>query len=242
MSTAGLLSLHPLAIADVGLPLKNEIMTWNEIFDLLKNFGFFGFFMWGIQKIINNSADMKMEKFRNDFEHNTIKFQNDLNIERDKLKLKIEKLKYKNSKLHDKQADVIENLYGKLVSLDKVIREFTATLKILPKNEREREIAKKKKLDNINISFSDFSNYFAVNKIFFNQRICDTIEELLKIYHKKMNEYIFPAILKREGIERKEMKEELEKSREAAKYIKDEIPKRLVIIEEEFRKILNVAE
>lgn len=215
-------------------------MSWMDIINLLKNIGFFGFIVWGVQRIITNSADKKMENFRSEIEVKNRKLQSELDIERDKLKVQIEEIKWKNSKLHDKQAEIIEFLYNKLVNLDKSIRKYTAIVKLVPIDELERKKTEKQQLTDVEHNFTEFLDYFESNKIFFNEKICKAIEELISIYNDKMHDYIFSKDLIREGMELSDIKEELKKSHEAAIFIKREMPSKLKIIEDEFRKILTV--
>jgi hypothetical protein len=216
-------------------------MSWTELIELLKDLGIFGFIIWGVQSIINKSASKKMENFRNEMEFKTRKLQSELDVERDKLKLQIEEIKYKNSKLHDKQGEVIETLYKNLVLLSRSIRRYTAFVKLVPINEEERNQEERQQLTDIEENFAKFSEYFELNRIYFTEEMCKSIEDLSSIYNEKMHDYIFPKDLIKRGMEPIEIKEEIKKSHEAANFFQREIPGRLKIIEDEFRKILNVV-
>lgn len=197
--------------------------------ELLKDLGIIGLVVVLIQSIMNFFLNRNFEKFKTQIEEEAKLTQN-----------KLDEIKYKNSKLHDKQADVIESLYQKLVKLNRSIRVYTAIVKLVPIDEEEKRKEENQQLSDIENDFKVLLEYFESNKIYFQEAIITEIEQLIGIYNEKMHDYIFPKNLMKKGMQRNELNEEMTKAHEAANFIRTEIPKKLKVIEIEFRKILNV--
>lgn len=214
-------------------------MNWNSLFELLKDLGIFGFIVWGVQRVINNSADKKMEVFKSEIELKAKNFQYALDIQRDKLQQGIEEIKYKNTKLHDKQAEAITSIYKMLVQLNTSIRAFISP-RYVPIDEQQQQEEERKQLSDIKDEFDTLSHNFESNRILFSEDMCTSIEALLEEFKTKMLDYLSPKFLKNMGMLPQQLKDDNLKAYDAAKHIRNIIPGKLRELENEFRRLLNV--
>lgn len=103
-----------------------------------------------------------------------------LNQQLESHKAELELLNVKQSRLHDKRIETIQELYEKLtefyVDLDTLIRWKNVT------GLSEQEI-KKQQFEEANKTFesgSKFSRYYLMNKLYFSKEMCVTIDEIIK--------------------------------------------------------------
>jgi hypothetical protein len=77
------------------------------------------------------------------------------------------------SKLHDKRAQVIQDLYGKLVALDTVIHSVLNRFQKVGEASLEEKVREYGKLHN------ELNEFFLPNRIFFGSETCRVIDDLL---------------------------------------------------------------
>lgn len=150
-------------------------------------------------------------------------------------KSELELINVKQSRLHDKRIETIQELYEKLtefyLDLDTLIRWKNVT------GLSDEEI-KKQQFEEANKTFesgSNFNKYYLMNKLYFSKEMCVTIEQIIKemrycqydltIQYQWMN---LSADLQMNSL--KQAKEKLEK----------EVPMLKEQIETKFREILGV--
>lgn len=158
-----------------------------------------------------------------------------LNQQLESHKAELELINVKQSRLHDKRIETIQELYEKLtefyMDLDTLIRWKNVT------GLSDDEI-KKQQFEEANKTFesgSKFSRYYLMNKLYFSKEMCATIDEIIKemrscqydltIQYQWMN---LSADLQMNSF--KQAKEKLEK----------EVPMLKEQIETKFREILGV--
>lgn len=159
-----------------------------------------------------------------------------LNQQLESHKAELELINIKQSRLHDKRIDTIQELYEKLtefyMDLDTLIRWKNVT------GLSDEEI-KKQQFEEANKTFesgSKFSRYYLMNKLYFSKEMCATIDEIIKemrscqydltIQYQWMN---LSADLQMNSF--KQAKEKLEK----------QVPMLKEQIETKFREILGVG-
>ncbi|PFB82926.1 hypothetical protein CN286_07970 [Bacillus anthracis] len=138
------------------------------------------------------------------------------------------------NKLHETRAEVIKDLYAKLVKLELSVKRLVTpegSVSLKSDDERSMEVLK---------SFIELDDFFEVNKIYFKGEIRELFEDL----EKKMriiqitfdSYYVFAEYLKFEDVEvMEERKQEMMDCIEKVPEIKE-------ILEEQFQKILGVIE
>ena len=111
-----------------------------------------------------------------DIENHKSKLQFESQMEVTKFKAQIEKTAFEHkvifSRLHDKRAEVIAELYSKIAIL---YREMTVFIKMALACE---EAARKNKLKKLWQVVNDFRDIYERNKIFLNANVCLKIEKL----------------------------------------------------------------
>jgi hypothetical protein len=103
-----------------------------------------------------------------------------LNQQLESHKAELELINVKQSRLHDKRIETFQELYEKLtefyLDLDTLIRWKNVT------NLSEDEI-KKQQFEEANKTFesgSKFSKYYLMNKLYFSNEMCSTIDEIIR--------------------------------------------------------------
>ncbi|PEQ04961.1 hypothetical protein [Bacillus toyonensis] len=138
------------------------------------------------------------------------------------------------NKLHETRAEVIKDLYAKLVKLELSVKRLVTPeggISFKSDEERSMEILK---------NFIELDDFFEVNKIYFKGEIRNLFEELeekMRIIQVTFDSYyVFSEHLKSEDVEvMEERKQEMMDCIEKVPEIKE-------ILEEQFQKLLGVIE
>jgi len=136
---------------------------------IIKVFGDLGIFAiaaFFIQKVIENSANKRLEEFKST-----------LSI-----------IQSKQTSLHNKRLIIIEKLYGKLVDLNTSMAVLINPLKQTAKDksfeEYEKELTEK-----AGLSYNAFNSFYQKNKIYFNENTNRLIDEILDEFNKAFWDY-----------------------------------------------------
>lgn len=188
------------------------------------------------------------ESIKNDFKESIETYKNKLDEE---LSLKIEPLKSELNKqnishqiqysyLHQERAKVLIELYQKLQELYSAMANWTAIVQpVFEDAEKERE----ERAIRANTALLDFKNYFQLNKLFFNQTFCSSIEVLIKEYWDKAWDFGYKQQRVLEGkLTREEFREYSKELSGISKELSQKIPPMIDEIEKICRGILNVEE
>ncbi|HGF6575976.1 TPA: hypothetical protein ACF2YW_000558 [Bacillus cereus] len=138
------------------------------------------------------------------------------------------------NKLHETRAEVIKDLYSRLVELELGVKNLIVPEGITyPKSENERSIAVIK-------NTIELEKFFKVNKLYFSTEICKLFEELElkmgKIIITFDTYYVFADKIKPEDIE------PMEERKQEMMHCIEKIPEIKSILETEFQKLLGVIE
>lgn len=186
------------------------------IIKIFTDLGFFAIAAFFIQKIIENSANKRLEEFKST----------------------LSVIQSKQTSLHNKRLKIIEELYEKLVDLNSTMAVLTSPLKQTTKDFKEYE---KELTEKASSSFNDFNSFYQKNKIYFNENTNQIIDEILNGFHKAFWDYHQFNFYKDTGVtEREHIIEARQKMTDAYKSVQNEIPKVRKKLEDEFRKLLNV--
>lgn len=159
-----------------------------------------------------------------------LKAKSDAEIERLKNSLQIAALEHqiRFSKLHERRAEIIAELYKQLVEVDRDSRLFVYSgYGPVDRKEQFNDIAGR------NIDFIQFIN---VNRIYIPLHVC----ELLDRYIMAMRSVVIDVNIYREvDVLSEKMREQDEVLRKAYSSVEKEIPKMKEAIDQEFRTILG---
>ena len=143
------------------------------------------------------------------------------------------KEKIKFSKLHEERAKVIKELYEKLVIFEESMKSLTSPMKFYG------DMKEKEKLKMSREKGHEFEVYYRKNKIYFDKKICDILEEILKeMKYSQITFSVYPDEIDATKIN--EPKEKWDERVSAWKRIVDKVPQLKEKLEEEFRIILVV--
>lgn len=190
------------------------------------------------KQIINQVLNKDLEKFKNQ-----------LQSENDKAKLKFEKeiesyradlnLFYtKQIQLYSKKSEVIESLYHKLIDLHDIMLEMTVSFRNI--TGKDEQTVQQEELDRVNLAAqkgNEFFKFYSTNKIYFEKETCQLIEELQKKFKETHTDYSFRHTF---GLPPSEMTYEMAKK--SVDRVREEIPKLMEKLENDFRQTLGVIE
>lgn len=158
-----------------------------------------------------------------------------LNQQLESHKAELELINVKQSRLHDKRIETIQELYEKLtefyMDLDTLIRWKNVT------GLSDKEI-KKQQFEEANKTFesgSKFSKYYLMNKLYFSKEMCATIDEIIK----EMRSCQYDLTIQYQWMD---LSADLQMSsfRQAKEKLEKDVPMLKEQIETKFREILGV--
>ncbi len=126
--------------------------------------------------IIDLIGNMGIEKYRNELEKETMKYQYSLDHN-------LEKFKIQYSRLHLEQAETIKELYKKLIIAVGSLEYLLRPIKINPSKTEEEAAQEVIELGN------DFFEFSSHNEIIFNEKTSELIENIKSKYLKVWNTY-----------------------------------------------------
>jgi len=178
-----------------------------------------------------------------------VKFKNKLITENVKANLEIEKqienykatLNLFNSKqiqLYSKQASIIETLYTYLTDVHWKMLDLTALLRnVTGKDDETISAEELERVDKTAEAGKIFFEYYRKNKIYFNQETCLLIESIQEKFRESHTDYSFKYLY---GLPPSELTYNMAKN--ANEKVRDEIPKLLKTLENDFRECLGVID
>lgn len=158
-----------------------------------------------------------------------------LNQQLESHKAELELINLKQSRLHDKRIETIQELYEKLtefyMDLDTLIRWKNVT------GLSDKEI-KKQQFEEANKTFesgSKFCRYYLINKLYFSKEMCATIDEIIK----EMRSCQYDLTIQYQWMN---LSADLQMSsfRQAKEKLEKDVPMLKEQIETKFREILGV--
>ncbi len=166
----------------------------------------------------------QIEQQNKDFQHQLDRTLNEFNI--------------RFSKLHEERAEVIKELYKRIVELHSAMVIFTRRVHVVIDNGDKEE---EERLISVNKALNEFHNFFIPNRIFFNKVLAGKLENLSKEYWNKGWDFAsMHGQFKAGGLTKEIVKSYLEKSRKITETIETDFVKLIEDLENEFRQMLGV--
>lgn len=208
-------------------------MDWSSA---IQNIGVFGvgsgILAYLIKQLFAISINRDLEKFKSDLKLLTIEHQ----------------IKY--SRLHSERAEILKNIYQKIVELQSTVNQIIYIRKTFPRTEDRvqqlQNLAEEFKL--LTERVKEFSAYFELNKLFFNEVLCQLIDNLLERFwniYRLMN--IVPPIPDHPIYKAHNFSLEdffVSENKEAISFLdmnNEEIPKLKQELENQFRNLMGVT-
>jgi len=170
-------------------------------------------------------------------------FNNYLNKKLETYKSQLDKAFYEHqikfSKLHEKRAEIISELYIKLIDAQISIKYFMSPVRYGKVDETNFETETMEK-------WKAFMNYFSYNEIFFNEATCVKIDSLIKLALDIWGNYELNKMsienIKDSPKESKEERVELrERKKEIYHILEKKFPEIENLLKADFRKIIGVS-
>jgi hypothetical protein len=195
-------------------------MDWVQTITYL---AFTGIFLYVFQRVINERAEKRVEKFKTSLQSEEFKHETQF------------------AKLHEERAKIIVEIYRRLDILERSLVPSSQGIHLLADLEIPKDLALEdsKKLFALTIEkFVDFRDYFTENRILLSKSLCKKIEELIHIYSDTLSdlEGSFDFVTPPTG----GLPHAIGSLWNAQKKIKVIIPPIKHEIEQEFRNILGV--
>lgn len=166
----------------------------------------------------------KLEQESKDFQHSLDLRLNDFNI--------------RFSKLHQDRAEVIKELYHKVIELQSGMTVFTRRIHpIIEDANKENE----ERIERVNKGFNAFVNFYLPNRIYFDRKLAEKLDFLAQQYRdKSWNFGYLSNRIRNENIPAEVYKDFSEEMKEISNFVADEFPKVIEELEHEFRSLLGV--
>jgi hypothetical protein len=183
-----------------------------------------------------------LESYKQAIQQKNSEFQYGLNERlqehRGKLELANHEFNIRFSRLHQERADVIKEIYKLLIKLQSAMFTFTRTMHpVFEDGDKEA----KQRLDNVNDSIADFTNFYTLNKIFLPKSLCSKIDNVVKEYYDKGWDFAWAQrSFKERAVSIESYGAQVAKANQISDSIKDEMPPLIEELETEFRQILGV--
>jgi|TARA_R110002050_G_scaffold149218_1_gene275596 hypothetical protein len=190
------------------------------------------------KRIIEQVLNKDLEKFKTNLEAQNQIAKLNFDKEMESYKSDLNLLNSRQSLLHQKRSEMILDLYQKLVSLHNAMLDMTARMRNV--TGKDQETIQKEEFERIQKTGelgNDFFNYYQTNKIYFTTNICELIEEIQDGLRQSHSDYSFKYLW---GLPHSEMTHDM--AIKANEKVKDEIPKLMSKLENEFRKSIGVIE
>jgi hypothetical protein len=220
-------------------------MYWTPIVQSIGTFAVgSGIFALLVKSLVVNSLNRELEAYKSklntDLEAHKATLLKDVEAFKSTLQLATIEHQVRFSKLHDKRAVVIQDLYGKLVALD------TAIHSVLKKFQQMGEASLEDKVREYGRLHNELNEFFLPNKLFFDTETCRVIDELLFLsrdtYFDITTYPVNPESPEYNYGPRDLLKERHEYWEKARKVFDSDIQKLKIKLEAQFRAMLGVKE
>jgi len=209
----------------------------------------FGFFTIGTSIIVSTIAFLGKKILDQFLKRDLEKFKNQLIVENEKAKLEFEKqvenykatlnlFNSKQIKLYSKQASIIETLYKYLTDVHWKMLDMTALFRNV--TGKDDQTISAEELDRVQVTAEAgnlFFEFYRNNKIYFSQETCELIESIQNQLRETHSDYSFKYLY---GLPPSEMTYEMAKK--ANEKVREDIPKLLTKLENDFRECLGVID
>lgn len=209
----------------------------------------FGFYTIGTSIIVSAIVFLGKKIVDQFLKRDLEKFKNQLIVENEKAKLEFEKqvenykatlnlFNSKQIKLYSKQASIIEKLYKHLGNVHWKMLDMTALFRNVTGKDEETITAEElERAQSTADAGNKFFEFYRNNKIYFNQETCDLIESIQNKLRESHSDYSFKYLY---GLPPSDMTYDMAKK--ANEKVREDIPKLLNTLENDFRECLGVIE
>ena len=186
-----------------------------------------------ITKIVKN--------IETDYNQKSANYSQKLNTELENHKDKLEKIRsnfqIEYTKLHNDRADVVVELYKKLVRLNLAMKELMAKIKPIKESFEDEENIR---IENAYSKYNEFILFALENRIFFSEETFKLIDDIRKAYHNITWDYTEKYQYQNGGYSNEFMLELYEQARSASDRFEKEVPQLMTILENELQRLIGI--
>lgn len=184
-----------------------------------------------LKSSIKNEYDEKLETHKAQ-----LKAQADIESERLRAQLSISATEHqvKFSRLHDKRADVIAELYSLLVQAHWDAGSFVSPIGFVGESKT------KKYITTMN-AIADFFRFFEKNKIYLHEELCEILEKFVRTMRERVIGFGVYVQLNEDTLTQESQKKKQEAWMESWAYFDKEVPLARAALEKELRGVLGPA-
>lgn len=213
-------------------------MDWIQ---LVRDVTISGIVLYFIQRIIDSYTNKKVEKYKQELEFTIRNHQLNLDTDLERYKAEMNLHIGRQNSLHDKRAAIIDAIYQKLVMLDSSMKNMTGIHPIAPGQDAQKE--DDERVQRAIDAYVEYNNYFLLHKLYFSIPISELLEKIRNEYYSA--NYDFASLKRLQAFTRGKMtdhgyQDAVNKVQSSSNKIREEIPKILIELESEFRKMLGV--
>lgn len=140
------------------------------------------------------------------------------------------------TKLQEKRAEVIGQLYGLLVEAQWAAQDFSSPM------EWAGEPSKAEKYTKAMNHSAEFFRFFDKSRIYLPSKLCTSLEAFLRGMREKVIGFGVFVRLDESGLPDESIRKKLDAWIEASRYFDEEVPKARQALEHELRKIIGAGE
>ncbi|WP_203257660.1 hypothetical protein [Hyunsoonleella ulvae] len=191
-----------------------------------------------IEYFFSETIELKKTELNQELESHKNKLAQQNKDFQHSLDLKLNEFNIQFSKLHQDRAEVVKDLYYKIIELQSAMTIFTRRIHpIVEDAEKEKQ----ERIERVNKGLSNFVNFYMPNRIYFDKELAEKLDKLSNEYRSKGWDYAYMSRYLSESGMTKELYEEYSnKTKEISELVKDEFPKVISELEDEFRMLLGV--
>jgi len=191
-----------------------------------------------IEYIFSETIEFKKLELNQDLELYKSKLNQESKNFQNLLDIKLNQFNIQFSKLHQDRAEVIKGLYYRLIELQSAMIDFTARGNSVSKNTQKEKLQRAERANN---AFKDFINFYMPNKIYFEKELADILDKVSSEYWNKGADFAAMS----EELEESKLPRDLyldnrKRIKEISEIVKNEYPKVIAELENEFREMLGV--
>jgi hypothetical protein len=162
-----------------------------EVFELLRDIGVFGLFMWFIQLLLSKYANRQFESYKAELNKSTTEHQLilDSKLEHHKTELNIKT--YKTTKIYEQQLSTIIELHKMLRVLNKEMTMMVVRLmKNITDNTKETEDEELRQFAILSTEYDKFIEYYQNNILLIPEPTTLKVDKITKEYINSIVTYI----------------------------------------------------
>lgn len=192
-----------------------------------------------VEYFFDTRLELKKQEFAKELELHKQTLDSESKKFQSQLDINLQQFNIQYSKLHQERAEVIKEMYVKLIELYDAIRSFTSLFKPIPDNCDIKEY-NKNLLKRVNDTFGAFNDHFVLNKIYFKKDFAAKLEAIKMAFLNNGRTYALYRNLLEESYNQEFYELAMKNMNKVTDAVHEDIPPLIEEIEEEFRALLGV--